>query len=77
MECLLFVQNKFNYCYIDFHSEVIKQLIHFPENVIHGSQLIKKKNIRIITSNCPRNISVVLEHVQEKIPCPPGIILNY
>lgn len=66
--------NKDNYRYIDFHSDVITKLLHLPENIIHDSQLVSKKNIRIRTSNRPRNTSVVLEHVQEKIPHPPGII---
>ncbi|CAI6352425.1 unnamed protein product [Macrosiphum euphorbiae] len=35
-------------------------------------QLVNKKNIRIRTSDKPRNTSVVLEHVQEKILHPPG-----
>jgi len=66
--------NNVNLRYIDFHSSVIKKLLHLPDNIVHGSQLVKNKNIRIRTSNQPRNTSVVLEHVQEKIPHPPSII---
>ncbi|CAI6360220.1 unnamed protein product [Macrosiphum euphorbiae] len=64
--------NNINLRYIDFHSSVITKLLHLPENIVHGSQLVNKKNIRIRTSDKPRNTSVVLEHVQEKIPHPPG-----
>ncbi|KAF0751470.1 piggyBac transposable element-derived protein 4-like [Aphis craccivora] len=64
--------NNVNLRYIDFHSSVIKKLLHLPDNIVHGSQLVKNKNIRIRTSNQPRNTSVVLEHVQEKIPHPPS-----
>lgn len=66
--------NNINLRYIDFHSSVITKLLHLSENIVHGSQLVNKKNIRIRTSDKPRNTSVVLEHVQEKILHPPGII---
>jgi|UniRef100_A0A2S2R0L1 hypothetical protein len=52
-----------NHRYFDFHSSVITKLLHLPDNIVHGSQLVNKKNIRIRTSNQPRNTSVVLEHV--------------
>lgn len=61
-----------NYHYIDFHLAVIKKLIHLPEKIVHGNQLVRNKNIRKNIRNRPRPTSVILEHVQEKILHPPG-----
>lgn len=43
-----------------------------PEEIVHGNQLVKNKNIRKNICNRPKTTSVILEHTQEKIPHPPG-----
>lgn len=65
-----------NFRFLDFHEAIVKKLIHLPENVIHGNQLVKNKNICRNIRGRPIPPSSILGHMQEKIPHPPGII-NY
>ncbi|KAF0725559.1 piggyBac transposable element-derived protein 4-like [Aphis craccivora] len=61
-----------NYRFIDFREAIIQKLIYLSENIIHGNQLIKNKNIHRNMNNLPRPTSPILGHMQEKIPHPPG-----